>query len=195
MVGTFFSSAAKGGFRAGRFAAYTLTTTGLALGGAIAYANYDPMFKKQADDIIPGFARLADTVADLFVDRVGSTRPQQGTGTTGKSRAGVGREKVGEVRRPRERKESVVDGGNRVEGEVVTNQQSDPKDEAQTKEEAVPMKDNEEVYILAVNVLCLLYNYAGHANSLSGTSGCSRAREHSVIGGAREWGGWDGGRG
>ena len=76
----------KSGFRAGRFAVYTLTTSGLVVGGALAYANYDPVFKHQADDILPGFTRWADTAADLFVDRTGNLKspaPVGGRGSEG----------------------------------------------------------------------------------------------------------------
>ena len=73
----------KSGFRAGRFTVYTLTTSGLVVGGALAYANYDPVFKLQADDILPGFARWADTAADLFVDRTGNLKSPAPVGRRG----------------------------------------------------------------------------------------------------------------
>ena len=72
------SRSAPRGFRAGRFAAYTITTSGLAVGAALAYGNYDPVFKNQVDEYIPGFAKLTDTAADLFVDRTSSVRPRGG---------------------------------------------------------------------------------------------------------------------
>ena len=78
-----------GGFRAGRFTGYTLTTVGLALGGALVYANYDPVFKNQANKIVPGFAQLVDTVADLFVDRVSSGRSRGGTASDSSAAGGV----------------------------------------------------------------------------------------------------------
>ena len=54
------------------------------MGGALAYANYDPVFKNQVDEYIPGFAKLADTAADLFVERVKPVRPPSGvTGDRG----------------------------------------------------------------------------------------------------------------
>ena len=59
------------------------------MGGVLAYANYDPVFKNQVDEYIPGFARLADTAADLFIDRVKPVHPSP-SGVTGErgSRAG-----------------------------------------------------------------------------------------------------------
>ena len=48
------------------------------MGGALVYANYDPVFKNQVDEYIPGFGRLADTAADLFVERVKPVRPPSG---------------------------------------------------------------------------------------------------------------------
>ena len=37
------------------------------------------MFKNQVDELVPGFARWADTAADLFVDRAGYPRPVPGS--------------------------------------------------------------------------------------------------------------------
>ncbi|CAI8036592.1 hypothetical protein GBAR_LOCUS20494 [Geodia barretti] len=69
------STGGRKGFRLGRVAVYTLTTSGLVAGGALAYANYDPVFKNQVDEFVPGFSRWADTTADLLVERTGYPRP------------------------------------------------------------------------------------------------------------------------
>ena len=66
-----------GGVRWARLAVYGLTTTGLALGGTLAYANYDPIFKKSADSYVPGFSALADFVADKWVDFTDYVNPKQ----------------------------------------------------------------------------------------------------------------------
>ena len=70
----------RSGFGLGRLTVYTLTASGLVAGGALAYAVYDPVFKKQVDELVPGFARWADTTADLFGDRSGSIRPSRHDG-------------------------------------------------------------------------------------------------------------------
>lgn len=66
-----------GGVRWVRLAVYGLTTTGLALGGTLAYANYDPIFKENADSYVPGFSALADFVADKWVDFTDYINPKQ----------------------------------------------------------------------------------------------------------------------
>lgn len=45
-----------------------LTVTGLAAGGALAYANYNPVFKNQVNERIPGFALWTDKAADVWVE-------------------------------------------------------------------------------------------------------------------------------
>ena len=82
------------------------------MGGALAYANYDPVFKNQVDEYIPGFARLADTAADLFVERVKPVRPPSGvTGDRGSrpvdARVGYSKGNVESVGREK-RKEHVI---------------------------------------------------------------------------------------
>lgn len=42
--------------------------TGLAAGGVFAYSNYDPVFKNQVDEKIPGFAAWTDKTADMWVN-------------------------------------------------------------------------------------------------------------------------------
>ena len=86
------------GFRLGRLTLYTLTASGLVAGGALAYANYDPVFKNQVDELVPGFARWADTAADLFVERttgypqpVPGSRHEESHRTSGWGGAGQGR--------------------------------------------------------------------------------------------------------
>ena len=67
----------SGGVRWGRLAMYGLTTTGLALGGTLAYANYDPGFKDKVNSYVPGFASLADFSADKWVALMDSVNPKQ----------------------------------------------------------------------------------------------------------------------
>lgn len=66
-----------GGVRWVRLAVYGLTTTGLALGGTLAYANYDPRFKENANSYVPGFSALADFAADKWVDFTDYINPKQ----------------------------------------------------------------------------------------------------------------------
>lgn len=117
------------------------------LGGALAYASYDPIFKKQADDIIPGFAQLVDTAADLFVDRIGSTNHQgdaPSKSRDGSSRVDIG--KVGEVETGwKSKKKTVTEDDNVVveesESKIETNQ-------SQSKEDRSINKLDKEVCLL-----------------------------------------------
>lgn len=65
------------GRRGVRIIVYGLTTTGLALGATLAYANYDPGFKEDVNKYVPGFAALADFAADRWVDLVDFVNPKQ----------------------------------------------------------------------------------------------------------------------
>ena len=70
---------AKKGRRGVRIVVYGLTTTGLAVGAALAYANYDPGFKEDVNTYVPGFSALADFAADRWVDLVDFVNPKQNT--------------------------------------------------------------------------------------------------------------------
>ena len=94
-----------------------MTTTGLVVGGAVAYANYDPVFKNQVDKVVPGFAQLADRAADLFVDRVRPT-PHPHVGRTGGGGGGGGLDS-GNIGRAT---------GRRVDQSVSGNQLSQPQE-------------------------------------------------------------------
>ena len=63
--------------RWGRLVIYGLTTTGFALGGTLAYANYDPGFKEKVNSYVPGFSSLADFAADKWVDLMDYVNPKQ----------------------------------------------------------------------------------------------------------------------
>ena len=55
-----------------------LTTTGVAAGGLLAYGNYDPSFKNQVNEVIPGFALWTDKAADAWVSVIDYFRPSPG---------------------------------------------------------------------------------------------------------------------
>ena len=67
----------RGGIGWVRLTVYGLTTTSLALGGTLAYANYDPMFKESVDSYVPGFSALTDFAADKWVDLIDYVNPKQ----------------------------------------------------------------------------------------------------------------------
>lgn len=86
-------------------ATYTITASGLAVGGALVYANYDPVFKNRVNEYVPGFAQLADTAADLIVNRMDSIYPHGGM-TGDQSR--VGRVKVGRVFGEKKKEQEII---------------------------------------------------------------------------------------
>ncbi len=54
----------------------SLAVTGTAVGGVLAYSNYNPVFKNQVNERIPGFASLSDKTADIWVDITGYFNPK-----------------------------------------------------------------------------------------------------------------------
>ena len=121
----------KSGFRVGRFAVYTLTTSGLVVGGALAYASYDPVFKNKVDEMVPGFAQWADTVADLFVDRARSTWPPAPAGKSGERGSRFDSHRGGDVASAGKlgRKESKVEESKTEVATTVTSPPTQPVQE------------------------------------------------------------------
>ena len=66
----------RGGVGWVRLTVYGLTTTSLALGGTLAYANYDPIFKESVNSYVPGFSALTDFAADKWVDFIDYVNPK-----------------------------------------------------------------------------------------------------------------------
>lgn len=66
------------------------------MGGALTYANYDPVFKNRADLYVPGFARWADAAADMYIDLVDAigVRGRQGSKEEPSSGLGVHKKNV-----------------------------------------------------------------------------------------------------
>ena len=46
---------------------YGMSTAGLVVGGSLVYASYNPSFRNKANEYVPGFARLADFAAGIWV--------------------------------------------------------------------------------------------------------------------------------
>ncbi len=57
-----------------------VATTGLAAGGSLIYANYNPVFKNQVNETIPGFSKCADKSADLWVSMTEYFNPKPKSG-------------------------------------------------------------------------------------------------------------------
>lgn len=64
-----------------------LTITGGFGGGLLAYGNYNPVFKNQMNEIIPGFSAWVDKAADLWVDVIDYFNPKS-PGSVNKSKSG-----------------------------------------------------------------------------------------------------------
>ena len=74
--------------------AYTITASGLIVGGVLTYANHDPVFKNKVEEYVPGFAQVADRAADMYVGLVDSGRSRGGTsGDKRGDKVGVGLDK------------------------------------------------------------------------------------------------------
>ena len=65
-----------------------VATTGLAVGGILAYANYNPVFRNQVNERVPGFSSWADKTADLWVEvtdyltpKFGGSKKKEGGGS------------------------------------------------------------------------------------------------------------------
>lgn len=57
-----------------------LAVTGAAAGGVLAYSNYNPVFKNQVDDRLPGFGMMSDKAADMWVDVTDYFNPKPPSG-------------------------------------------------------------------------------------------------------------------
>ena len=68
--------ASGGGVSGLKIFLYGLSTTGLFVGGSLAYGNYNPSFRYKVDEYIPGFAHLVDRAADKWVEVVDAIQPQ-----------------------------------------------------------------------------------------------------------------------
>lgn len=60
-----------------------LVVGGASIGGTLAYGNYNPAFRNQVDERLPGFASWTDKAADIWVDITDyfHPNPQEGQGT------------------------------------------------------------------------------------------------------------------
>lgn len=54
----------------------SLAVTGAAAGGVLAYSNYDPVFKNQMNEKVPGFRAWSDKAADIWVDMTDYFNPK-----------------------------------------------------------------------------------------------------------------------
>ena len=82
----------SGGSGASRIITYVTAGSIVVVGGGLAYANYDPVFKLKIDQYMPGFAKLADSAADSYVTLVDSVGLGKKKSQEEEMRPGLGQE-------------------------------------------------------------------------------------------------------